>query len=232
MNIVSRIRRCLSNRVFCISMQKTGTTSVGQFFRDFGFRWAGWPADEAYNWSWACYEGNYEVIFRSKAFRHANAFEDSPWFYPGFYRILYHRFPGSRFVLFERDATAWFQSLSDHAAGTVVGRTKSHCKIYRREVEYFDRVDRAILDEAIENELYSAKTMTLLDMEDHYKSIYSLHNREVKDFFQRNNPDALFHGHLDDPLKWVKLGRFLGVDVQDDYDAHANKTAQRNRQKV
>ena len=34
-----------ADRVFCISMQRTGTTSVGRFFRDFGFRWAGWPAD-------------------------------------------------------------------------------------------------------------------------------------------------------------------------------------------
>ena len=29
-----------AERIFCISMQRTGTTSVGKFFRDFGFYWA------------------------------------------------------------------------------------------------------------------------------------------------------------------------------------------------
>lgn len=34
------------SNVFCISMQRTGTTSVGKFFQDFGFNWAGWPMDK------------------------------------------------------------------------------------------------------------------------------------------------------------------------------------------
>src|SRR5215211_3062656 len=71
-----------TDRVFCLSMQRTGTTSVGKFFRDFGFRWAGWPADQQNDWSGAWYDGNYEKIFSSPAFQSANAFEDSPWFLP------------------------------------------------------------------------------------------------------------------------------------------------------
>lgn len=79
-------------RVFCISIQRTGTTSVGKFFRDFGFAWAGWSHSYRNNWTWLHYNGDYEAIFSSDDFQKSNAFEDSPWWYPGFYRILYHRF--------------------------------------------------------------------------------------------------------------------------------------------
>jgi hypothetical protein len=78
MNTFSIINRNKRKKVFCISMQRTGTTSVGKFFRDFGFRWAGWPADEKNDWSMSCYEGDCEVIFRSEDFIKADAFEDSP----------------------------------------------------------------------------------------------------------------------------------------------------------
>lgn len=124
-------------RVFCISIQRTGTTSVGKFFRDFGFSWAGWPQSARNNWPFLHYEGNYEKIFGSDDFRKANAFEDSPWWYPGFYRVLYHRFPNSKFVLFTRDPDSWFRSMIKHSGGNVLGQPIVHCKNYRRETEYF-----------------------------------------------------------------------------------------------
>jgi hypothetical protein len=119
-------------------MQRTGTTSVGKFFRDFGFRWAGWPADEKNDWSGAWYEGDYNRIFSSRDFRAANAFEDSPWFIPDFYKVLFQRFPNAKFILFTRDPDAWFESMVKHSGGNIIGRSKIHCKVYRREQEYFD----------------------------------------------------------------------------------------------
>src|SRR5690349_11662948 len=80
-----------ADRVFCLSMQRTGTTSTGRFFRDVGYAWAGWPADERNQWSQAWYRGDFEAIFSSPEFRAANAFEDSPWFLPDFYKVLFHR---------------------------------------------------------------------------------------------------------------------------------------------
>lgn len=90
-------------RVFCISMQRTGTTSVGKFLRDVGYRWAGWPADERNDWTNSWYQGDFERIFGSSDFKSANAFEDFPWRSPEFYRAHFHCFPGSRFILFQRD---------------------------------------------------------------------------------------------------------------------------------
>lgn len=212
-------------KIFCISIQRTGTTSVGKFYRDHGLKWAGWPADAKNGWSAMWADGDLESIFSSKDFNAANAYEDSPWWAPGFYRILYHRFPSARFILFERDPDTWFRSMQTHSSGDIIGSASLHSKVYRRELEYWDLVDRGVIDRAREDLIKAPKTMKLEGMDEHYKSLYKLHNREVKDFFQRHNPDALFVAKLDDVDKWRRLGLFLGINVGVDYVAHSNSSA-------
>ncbi len=211
-----------ADKVFCISMQRTGTTSVGKFFRDFGFRWAGWPADEKNDWSGSWFEGDYEAIFSSSDFRKSNAFEDSPWFLPGFYKILFNRFPKAKFILFTRDPDAWFQSMVKHSGGDAIGRISIHCKVYRRELEYFEMLYSEKIDEKTENQSHSEKMMKLEGHAEHYKNVYRLHNIEVQDFFRRHSPGSLHVGSLEDPSKWRKLGKFLGVDVPEAYTSHEN----------
>jgi Sulfotransferase domain len=211
-----------ADKVFCISMQRSGTTSVGKFFRDFGFKWAGWPADEKNDWSGSWYDGDYEAIFSSSDFTRSNAFEDSPWFFPGFYKILFNRFPKARFILFARDPDSWFQSMMKHSAGDIIGRTKVHCKVYRRELEYFELLRSGKIDEQAENEIHSKKTMKLADHAQQYKNLYRLHGIEVQEFFRKHSPASLHVGSLEDPNKWQKLGKFLGADVPEGYTSHEN----------
>jgi len=209
-------------RVFCLSMQRTGTTSVGRFFRDMGFQWAGWPADEKNGWSSSWNDGDYEAIFASEDFRAANAFEDSPWWSPGFYRVLFHRFPNARFVLFERDPDAWFRSMVSHSGGDVIGDTEGHCRVFRRELEYFELLTSGTFDREAENRVSGPKTMKLAGHEAHYKALYRLHGLDVRDFFARVRPEVLFATRLEEPDKWQTLGAFLNVRVPDGYDAHEN----------
>lgn len=210
--------------VFCISIQKTGTTSVGKFLRDVGYRTAGWDVCERNEWGEAWYEGDYDSIFSSVDFRRANAFEDAPWWYPDFYKVLYHRFPDSKFILFERDPDSWFESMLRHSGGNVTGRTNIHCKIYRRELEYLRLIEREDIDREREDRRYSDKSLKLYDYDDHYKRIYKTHNTEVKDFFQRHDRSALHVGRLENPAKWQRLASFLNAKVPSDYDAHLNKS--------
>lgn len=225
---VNKLKRILLNinrpKVFCISMQRTGTTSVGKFFRDFAYDWAGWPADRKNNWSAAWYNGDFEAIFSSLDFKAANAYEDSPWFYPEFYKFLYHRFPKAKFILFTRDPDAWYRSMVKHSGGDILGRAMTHCKVYRRELEYFDRLGNGELDEKNENTIASKKIMKLTNMSDYYKDIYRLHHIEVKEFFSKHSPNSLFVANLEDPEKWIKLGKFLNINVPADYDIHENKS--------
>ncbi len=138
--------------------------------------------------------------------------------------MLYHRFPRSKFILLERNEDDWYRSMCRHSRGDVIGAAVGHCKVYRREQEYFGLLDRGLIDEVSENALGTRKIMKLENMGEHYKAIYRIHNREVKEFFRQHDQKRLFAGHLEDPDKWQKLGRFLGVAVQQGYDAHENKS--------
>lgn len=208
-------------------MQKTGTTSVGRFYKDFGFSYACWNADAKNNWSQKWYDGDYEAIFSSEDFRAVDAFEDSPWWMPGFYKVLYHRFPRSKFILFTRDSDAWFKSMINHNKGSTIGWGRVHCKAYGRISEYLDLLNTGRIEDRIENSLQYESKMKIIDHDEHYKKIYHLHATEVKDFFLRHDPKALFVGSLEDPDKWQKLGNFLEIDVPDNYECHLNATQRR-----
>lgn len=210
--------------IFCISMQRTGTTSVGKFLRDFGYSWMGWPADQRNGWSELWLDGNYEKIFSSLDFCIANAFEDSPWFLPDFYKILYHRYPKSKFILLTRNSDDWFKSMVSHSRGNVIGKSRIHAKIYRREIEYFDLLRSGMVDDKTENTFGTEKAMKLAGFDERYKEIYRLHLIEAQDFFARHSPESLFVGELSDPGKWQKLGKFLNIDVPADYESHENSS--------
>lgn len=217
-------------KIFCISMQRSGTTSVGRFLEDHGIATAGYPTDERNNWSTSVFEGNLEMVFGSSDFRKFKAFQDSPWWFPGMFKILYHRFPGSKFILLTRDPADWFRSMISHSDGYVLGSHKIHAFTYRREAEYYDLCDRGELDGLDPlpcQRTFSRKDiekMSLHGHEEHYKSLYELHTRQVLEFFERHNREALFHGSLYDADKWLKIGKFLKIDVEPNYDAHEHKT--------
>jgi hypothetical protein len=213
-----------NERVFCLSMQRTGTTSVGQFFKDFGLSWAGWNHDKLNDWSKACYDGDFEKVFSSPDFTKSNAFEDSPWFFPEFYKVLYHRFPNSKFILFIRDSDKWFDSMVSHSNNNILGRARGHTKIYRRELEYFNLLGSNRFNDELENTLGTDKIMKLSEMRDHYINIYNRHNIEVQDFFERHSPASLIVCKLEAPEKWQKLGDFLNVSVPTDYGTHQNRS--------
>ncbi|NND62241.1 MAG: hypothetical protein HKN48_03500, partial [Flavobacteriaceae bacterium] len=104
-------KAAIKNKIFCLSMQRTGTTSVGTFFKEHGYAVADWPVSRDNLWSWKWENGNFEGIFNSKDFKRNGVFEDDPWWLPEFYKVLYHRFPKAKFVLLERDPDAWFKSM-------------------------------------------------------------------------------------------------------------------------
>lgn len=199
---------------------------MGKFLDEFGFRCAGWPLSQHNNWPDAWYHGNHESIFGSVDFRLANAYEDSPWWYPGFYEILYRRFPEARFILLERDPDSWFESMIKHSRGNILGKTKIHSKLYSRERDYRELLKREDFDEKRENKLGIKKMMTIAGQDEHYKAIYQKYNKAVKAFFEQQAPEALFADHLNNPDKWQNLAKFLGLSVPQDYACHEHRSSQ------
>ncbi|GAA4290499.1 sulfotransferase [Aestuariibaculum suncheonense] len=209
-------------KIFCISFQRTGTTSVGQFFREHGYRVAGYEKERSLRWAALRLVGNYEAIFNSKEFIEYQVFEDNPWWEGDFYKVLYHRFPDAKFILFTRDADKWFDSMVSHSNGKTLGNTFRHSKNYHREEEFYAKfpdLDYYKTLREIDNLMFIEEKHRA-----HYKAIYNLRNREVLEFFKAFSPDSLFIGELEEEQKWVKLGAFFGIEVSEVYNVHANKT--------
>lgn len=213
---VRKLRWIGKARVFVISIQRTGTTSTGRFLNQVGYPTAGWQESSRNNWGGCSINGDYDRIFNSLDFRLNQAFEDGPWFNPHMYRMVFHRFPGSKFILFERDPENWFRSMLSHSNRKTLGVTHRHCEMYRREKEYYEKIDSG---ESIPFE----NGLLLDDLKDHYIELYNIYNRKAKDFFYENGKESLFMGRLEDDGKWEKLADFLGLKYAGD-DIHMNKS--------
>src|SRR5690606_2848166 len=53
----------IKGKVFCLSMQRSGTSSVGDFFEQWGLTRMGHQLSRKNQWSRHWYNGNYEAIF-------------------------------------------------------------------------------------------------------------------------------------------------------------------------
>ena len=220
--ILNNLIKPSKDRVFCISMQRTGTTSTGDFLAEHGYSVAGWPVSKYYNWPYYYSTGNYKTIFNSAAFNAYNAFEDSPWYHPRMFKKLFHQFPNSKFILFQRDSDEWFDSMIRHTDGKTPGNTFRHCQVYNRLPEFYERLENEDDFHPALNE--SDNLMSLRGKRNHYTTIYENYNSEVITFFEDSNPERLFTAQLKDPDKWQKLGDFLGINVDDNYNKHSNKS--------
>ena len=204
-------------KIFCISVQRTGTTSVGQFFKDHNFQVATWGVSRKNSWTVNWFKGDYERIFQSRDFKLNQVFEDDPWFCLDFYKVLFHRFPKSKFVLIERDADKWFDSMVRHSTGKTLGNTHLHASIYGRLKEFNDSKfeNKNRYSSIIDNRLTLDESHRSF-----YKEIYENRNREVKFFFEEFGNDRIINLNLEDKDKWQKLGSYFNFQVDKDYNAH------------
>ena len=208
-------------KIFCLSFQRTGTTSTGVFFKDHNFRVATSSVSKMNEWGRKYIEGNYEAVFESAAFKTNDVFEDGPWWFGDFYKVLFHRFPDAKFILLERKHDKWFDSMMRHSDNKNPGNSFRHSKLYHREREFYN----LNLNEKF---IYNNEKDNLLPLTEkhrkHYTDIYRLRNNEVKEFFKTFGPQRLFNARLEDENLWCEMGGFSGFEVNSNYNVHANKT--------
>jgi len=206
----------IKGKIFCVSMQRSGTTSVGKFLE----QWLNHvtnPMNREQRWPRKWFDGNFEAIINDPVFQKGEVFEDAPFWFPEFYKYLYHRVPGSRFILLHRDSDSWFKSMVRHSHGYAPGVTDIHAKVYRRE-DGFEWLQQNI--PGFEN--FPVKAMTLFDQADKYKKAYERHTREVEKFFALHDPDALFSAKLSDPDVWTNLSDWLNLPKQGGKSMHSH----------
>lgn len=222
---IKRYLHAFGPKIFCISLQRTGTTSTGSFFKDHGYIVATYNVSKENSWSPIFFGGDYERIFKSRDFRISQVFEDDPWWLGDFYKFLYHRFPTSKFILLERDANQWFDSMISHSEGRTLGNTHLHCANYQRLRDLYEttngRPEHAYTG-IIDNALPLGETQRA-----HYTSFYKIRNEEVKLFFRHHDGGRLFNANLDEDGLWQKMGQYFQFDVAPEYNIHINKSSKR-----
>jgi hypothetical protein len=210
--------RARSPLVFCIGIQRTGTTSFGDFCQEtLRLKRRGYEMSSLNDWTRHWMNGDYERIFASADFRTGEVFEDDPWWCPQFYEVLAARFPQAKFVLITRDQDKWFKSLTTHSGGRSLGDTDIHARVYKREREF-----EALKSSGASRRRIGWQGLELAGHEEHYKACYQEHTDNVLAFFAKEPADRFLHIELEDPDKWRKVAKFLGYADRPYADTHSN----------
>jgi hypothetical protein len=200
---LQRARR--NTKVFCLSMQRSGTTSVGDWLEAHGLARAGSPTSVRLGWTRMWLAGAYDAIFASETFGRTEIFEDDPWWCPGFFRVVARRYPQARFILLERDPDAWFDSLCRHSGGLNPGWSDVHARVYEREGELESLLTR---NPALRPDAWGL--LSIVEHREHYRRLYQRHSEAVRAFFA-SEPERLLIGRLEDPAVFPRICHFVGV---------------------
>jgi hypothetical protein len=202
-------------KIFCIGMNKTGTTTLQETMAEFGYRIGRQREAEKLFPHWEA--GDFRPIIQYC--RSAQFFQDSPFSYPGTYRELDKAFPGSRFILTIRDSPEqWYSSITKFHAkkfgknGRIPTREDLENATYVSHGQA-DRSNRAIFGTPAD-EPYHRETLI---------TVYERHIEDVKAHFA-NRLDDLLIINVSIPSDYARLCEFLGKPTLRDSFPWANKT--------
>ena len=208
-------------KVFCVGMQRTGTTSFGDFCeQELGLRRRGYNTSRRRGWTRAWYAGELETVFRDPVFRSGQIFDDDPWWCPGVADVILNRFFDARLVMFQRDPDAWFRSMCAHSHGRSPGFTDIHSRIYGRECEL----------ESLRASGFSVPKVNGLSLEGydaHYKLVLKNHQEHVQ-FLADKFPGRVLVLDLEDTRKFFKVAEFLEYPQRHYRDFRSNVIASKD----
>lgn len=187
------VKGVMTAKVFCIGFHKTGTSSLERALTLLGYRVTGPNGVRDRNIE-------HNVLRMAQALvPRFDAFQDNPW--PVIFQEMDAAWPGSKFILTERDPEAWLRS----------------------QVRHFGRKSRPM-----RQWIYGAGCPE--GNEDIYRQRYLRHSREVRAYFA-GRPDDLLVMDLAAGDGWEELCAFLGKDIPAVAFPHANKAATREQRR-
>lgn len=204
-----------SEKVFCIGLNKTGTTSLNAFMDANGYKTGNQAEGEKLIRDYT--HENWDAIISFCAT--ADFFQDLPFSAPKTAVVLLNAYPNSKFILTLRQSPEmWYESLvSFHkkvfsAKGEKPTATELKAAKYRYPGFAWE-ANRALYDSP-ENDPYNAETL---------KKMYVDHAENVKELFaKRTNLLTLY---IDAPDAVSKLESFLGIESKLKEMPWLNKTA-------
>jgi hypothetical protein len=204
-----------TQKIFCIGLNKTGTTSFSKAMEELGFKVGNQREAEKLFDDWV--KRDFSKL--TKYCKKAEFFQDVPFSLPYTFIAMDQAFPGSKFILTIRDdAEQWYNSL-----------TKAHAKKWGKN----NRIPTA---EDLKNATYINKghpwhtrihIHPVTEKNPYEKKIlldyYQTHNKNVKDYF-RHRPEDLLILNVAEKGAYQKLAHFLDINTDKKDFPWENKT--------
>lgn len=169
-------------KIFCVGMNKTGTTSLEAALKILGFKMGVQEDAELLLEDWAKRDFK-RIIAYCKT---ADAFQDIPFSLEYTYQILDQMFPGSRFILTKRNnGDEWYESLLRHHT-VIVGKNRVPTPDDLKEFSYRHKGWLWLYHKFV----FDADETTLFDKHT-YLQVYHRHNALVLDYFKYRSEDLL-----------------------------------------
>jgi len=189
-------------KIFCIGRNKTGTTSMAEFFRQSGLIVAPQTPAELLIDDWKI--NRFDRIFKFVKFK-GEVFQDIPFSLPRTFIELDKQFPGSKFILTIRDnADEWYQSLVNfHSKLLTGGKMPDKNDLMNATYNgkgWMWKTNRYVYNTP-EDDVYHKATMLK-----HYDD----YNRSVLEYF-KNDPDKLLVINLKETDVTNKIVEFTGI---------------------
>ncbi|MCC7333021.1 MAG: hypothetical protein IT232_10495 [Flavobacteriales bacterium] len=175
----------MKQKVFGLGFHKTGTSSLASALHQLGYKVCG-QQNVLHN---ELLNHNLTPFFELA--KNNDAFEDDPWFL--LYKEMDIAFPGSKFILTDRDVNSWYKSCLNHF--------------------YEDSTP-------IRDFIYGKGFPK--DNEETFKKVYLKHQAEVKEYFL-NRPNDFIVIDFTMGEGWEKLCPFLGIEIPEFNFPHTNK---------
>lgn len=186
-------------KVFCIGLNKTGTTSLELALKELGYRLGDQHQGEMFLQDYARRDFSRIINFCHTA----DAFQDAPFSYPFTFILLDQHFPRAKFILTVRDnAEQWLDSLIRFQAKLFNnGETPTKETLQEAFYLYKGRPWEAsrILFNTPEDDIYHAPTM---------HAYYNNHNAAVREYFRTKN--NLLEINVSDKDAYLRMCAFLG----------------------
>ncbi len=206
----------MGQKIFCIGLNKTGTTTVEQVFRDLKFSVGRQTIAEYLLKDWG------QRDFRKLYWfcRTATAFQDTPFSLPFTYAALHTKFPNSKFILTVRNsAEDWYDSI-----------TKFHSKLWGNNDGIPPTIEQLKAAKyKYEGRAYQANRLMFKTPEsDPYNrdillKHYNDHNENVHYFF-KDIPEKLIEINVSKKADYFRLCDFLNKKPVTDGFPWLNKT--------
>lgn len=202
-------------KVFCIGLNKTGTTTLEVVLKDIGYKMGDQPTAELLFEDWNL--RNFAPII--KYCQTADAFQDMPFSLPYTFMALDRAFKGAKFILTIRDsAEQWYDSLvkfhsklwSDGNAIPTIEELRNASYRYKG---FAYEVNRGLF-QTPESDPYHKETLI---------GYYNTHNDMVLDYF-KSRPEKLVVINVSKSSDYTKLCQFLDRPVLKSEFPWENKT--------